>query len=247
MQARFGRLPAATKRKPTLSDAPSRRLKNGGGTGLGRVLWECGESDRSGRAGKLVQRPPSWRLFLQCCSGPRKEQPHIGKAPIPCRVGCPGSNLPLFHNPACIMRCRRNICKGRWACKHKRSPKCNSKTRSLLFELPGVACLRDPNLPWCPREPLLEAKSRNAVAVELANMQTAERTRCLTSIVPKSKKRRSQSACPALPGFAFPKCGCVWRPDGVPHGRVSAKGLPHDLSALQNRGAGPKHVRSQFV
>jgi hypothetical protein len=42
-----------------------RRKINGGGTGLGRVLWECGEAVRPGRAGKWVQRPPSWRLILQ--------------------------------------------------------------------------------------------------------------------------------------------------------------------------------------
>ena len=47
-----------------------RRKINGGGTGLGRVLWECGEAVRPGRAGKWVQRPPSWRLILQYCSGP---------------------------------------------------------------------------------------------------------------------------------------------------------------------------------
>jgi hypothetical protein len=38
--------------------------RHGGGTGLGRVLWECGDAVRSGLAGKLVQRSPSWRLIL---------------------------------------------------------------------------------------------------------------------------------------------------------------------------------------
>ena len=51
-------------------DTSARQAENGGGTGLGRVLWECGEAVRPGRAGKWVQRPPSWRLTLQYCSGP---------------------------------------------------------------------------------------------------------------------------------------------------------------------------------